>query len=48
MSAEKILIDTSVWIDYFRNKSSIISQKVDKILSEHEVYVPKPENSPIN
>lgn len=41
MSAEKILIDTSVWIDYFRNKSSTISQKVDKILSEHEVYVPK-------
>lgn len=41
MSAEKILIDTSIWIDYFQNKSSLISEKVDKILSENEVYVPK-------
>jgi tRNA(fMet)-specific endonuclease VapC len=41
MNAEKILIDTSVWIDYFKNKSSGVSEKVDKILSENEVYVPK-------
>ena len=41
MSAEKILIDTSIWIDYFQNKSSLISEKVDKILSENEVFVPK-------
>lgn len=41
MSAEKILIDTSIWIDYFQNRSSLISEKVDKILSENEVYVPK-------
>lgn len=41
MNAEKILIDTSVWIDYFRNKSSGVSERVDKILSENEVYVPK-------
>jgi predicted nucleic acid-binding protein len=41
MSAEKILIDTSVWIDYFQNKSSPISEEMDRILSEDEVYVPK-------
>ncbi len=41
MSAEKILIDTSIWIDYFQNRSSLISEKVDKILSNNEVYVPK-------
>ncbi len=41
MSVEKILIDTSVWIDYLKNKSSALSEKVDKILSENEVYVPK-------
>jgi hypothetical protein len=41
MSAEKILIDTSIWIDYFQNRSSLISEKVDKILSKNEVYVPK-------
>ncbi len=41
MSADKILIDTSVWIEYFRNKSSSVSQKVDKILEEDEVCAPK-------
>jgi predicted nucleic acid-binding protein len=34
MSANRILIDTSVWIEYFRNKSSPIAEK-------DEVYVPK-------
>jgi predicted nucleic acid-binding protein len=41
MNGERILIDTSVWIDYFKNKSAGISKKVDEILSKHEVYVPK-------
>ncbi|UCE22276.1 MAG: PIN domain-containing protein [Candidatus Aminicenantes bacterium] len=41
MSAEKILIDTSVWIEYFRNKSSPVAEKVDRILDENDVYVPK-------
>jgi predicted nucleic acid-binding protein len=41
MSAEKILIDTSVWIEYFRNKSSPITDKIDRILDEEEVCVPK-------
>lgn len=41
MSADRILIDTSVWIEYFRSKSSSVAQKVDRILEEDEVYVPK-------
>jgi tRNA(fMet)-specific endonuclease VapC len=41
MSAEKVLIDTSVWIDYFQNASSPISEEVDRILNESKVYVPK-------
>lgn len=41
MSAEKILIDTSVWIEYFRNKSSPVSERVDRILGEDEVYIPR-------
>jgi predicted nucleic acid-binding protein len=41
MSADKILVDTSVWIGYFRNTSPSLSEKVDKILTEDEVYVPK-------
>ncbi len=41
MSADRILIDTSVWIEYFRSKSSSVVQKVDRILEEDEVYIPK-------
>ena len=41
MNAEKILIDTSVWIKYFRDKPASLSKRVDEILSRHEVYVPK-------
>lgn len=41
MSDEKILIDTSIWIDYFQNKPSSISDKVDGILSKDDIYIPK-------
>ena len=41
MNGEKILLDTSVWIEYFKDKSSGLSKRVDDILSRHEVYVPK-------
>jgi hypothetical protein len=41
MSAEKILIDTSIWIEYFRDKSSPIAEILDRILAEDEVCVPK-------
>ncbi len=41
MNAERILIDTSVWIEYFRNRSSVLSNKVDEALSKKEVFVPK-------
>jgi predicted nucleic acid-binding protein len=37
----RILIDTSVWIEYFRKRSSDLSNEVDEILSRREVYVPK-------
>jgi len=41
MNGEKVLIDTSVWIKYFRDRPTSISKKVDEILSKQEVYVPK-------
>lgn len=41
MNGRKILIDTSVWIDYFKNKSSDTADKVDEMLTGDEVYVPK-------
>ena len=41
MSVEKVLVDTSVWIRYFRDKCPDLSKKVDEILATGEVYVPK-------
>lgn len=37
----KILIDTSVWIDYLQKASHDLSTKVDEMLSDNEIYVPK-------
>jgi predicted nucleic acid-binding protein len=41
MSAEKVLVDTSVWVSYFRGGSSSISERVDGLLASGEVCVPK-------
>ena len=41
MNVDRILIDTSIWIKYFRDKSVPLSKKVDEILSKEDVYVPK-------
>ena len=41
MSGKRILIDTSVWINFFRDETPSFSQKVDEFLSKNEIYVPK-------
>ena len=41
MNGKRVLIDTSVWIKYFRDKPGTFSTRVDEILSKHEVCVPK-------
>lgn len=41
MSAERVLIDTSVWIDYFRGTSPGIAAKVDALLAAAEVCAPR-------
>ena len=41
MNGRKILVDTSIWIDYFKNRSSRIAGKLDEMLVKDEVYVPK-------
>jgi len=41
MSAERVLVDTSVWIEYFRNSESETAAALDGILDDHEVFVPK-------
>jgi len=41
MSAERILIDTSVWIEYFRNQSPVFVGFVAEIVKTREICVPK-------
>ena len=41
MKGEKILIDTSVWIDYFKKRDSSIGDVVDAVLIKKDVYIPK-------
>lgn len=41
MSAERILIDTSVWIAYFRNQSAQLVGIVERIAKNGEICVPR-------
>jgi len=41
MSAERVLLDTSVWIEYFRNQSAVFVDFVAEIVKNHEICVPK-------
>lgn len=41
MSGKKTIIDTSVWIDYFRKQSAALSEAVDAVLSGDDIYIPK-------
>lgn len=41
MKGKKVLIDTSIWIDYFKNKNLSLSRRVDDILNTADVYVPR-------
>lgn len=41
MKGDRVLIDTSVWINYFKNKDNQLTDKVDEILTFFDVYVPK-------
>ena len=41
MKGERVLIDTSVWIAYFKNRDSHFSDKVDEMLTSAHICVPK-------
>jgi hypothetical protein len=38
---DKVLIDTSVWIDYFKGGNSQLIDKVEVFIKDEAVYVPK-------
>lgn len=41
MRDDRVLIDTSVWIDYFKNRDGRLAERVDEVLTFSDVYVPK-------
>ncbi|MGA1844327.1 MAG: PIN domain-containing protein [bacterium] len=41
MNDRRILIDTSVWIDYFKGTDAQFQNKVDEALTYGHIYVPK-------
>ena len=41
MKGEKVLVDTSVWIAYFKNRDSRFSDMVDDLLTAARICVPK-------
>lgn len=41
MKGNRILIDTSVWIDYFRGRDDQFAEKVDEVLTFSDVHVPR-------
>lgn len=41
VSDNRVLIDTSVWIAYFKNSHKQLIEKVDNVLTHDSVYVPK-------
>lgn len=41
MKGDRVLIDTSVWIDYFKGIDNQFAEKVDEVLTFSEVYVPR-------
>jgi predicted nucleic acid-binding protein len=41
MSAERIIVDTSVWIEYFRNQSAALVGFVTEVVKNRQVCVPR-------
>jgi predicted nucleic acid-binding protein len=38
---KRVIIDTSVWIAYFKENNRLLAEKVDRVLTDWEVFVPK-------
>ncbi|MFO7979929.1 MAG: PIN domain-containing protein [Candidatus Aminicenantes bacterium] len=38
---ENVLVDTSVWIDYFKDKDSKAAEKLERFISDVCIYVPE-------
>lgn len=41
MRDNRILVDTSCWISYFRGKDRVLGEKMDQLLDISEIYIPR-------
>lgn len=41
MSVDRVLIDTSVWVDYLRGDTPPVAEKLDGLIEAAEILVPK-------
>jgi len=41
VSVDRVLVDTSVWVDYLRGDSPLIAEKLDGLIAAAEICVPK-------
>ncbi|MBM3295531.1 MAG: PIN domain-containing protein [Candidatus Aminicenantes bacterium] len=40
MNAERVLVDTSVWVEYFRRGDGELSAPIDNLMDEGEICIP--------
>ncbi|MFO7732535.1 MAG: PIN domain-containing protein [Candidatus Aminicenantes bacterium] len=41
MSAERVLVDTSVWVDYLRGITPVVAEKLDHLLTSADICIPE-------
>jgi len=37
----KVLVDTSIWLSYFKDADSVLTEKIDGVLTDSDIYVPR-------
>jgi tRNA(fMet)-specific endonuclease VapC len=38
---KRVLVDTSIWIAYFKNADTLLTEKIDNVLTFYEIFVPR-------
>jgi hypothetical protein len=37
----KVLVDTSIWIAYFKDVDPVLTERIDGVLTDSDIYVPR-------
>ena len=41
MRGNRVLVDTSIWIAYFKDTDPVLTERIDGVLTDSDIYVPK-------